>query len=546
MTGKGSGVMAPGRDGQTRTQGTWHEYTVDLSAYAGQDIWIAIRHFNCSDMFYLDVDDITLGDGTKGTNPTAETCGTFTPVAPVRAMWDYVYSFNAAEGGQYGVVSDGEYFYTSNWGYSSAEHNFYKYDLEGNVIEGFDISGCGTLRGMTYDGQYFYGVANSSTIYCVDLANHSLIATTNSAYGAMRCISYDPQRDGFWVVGNWSGNLTLVDRTGAIVEVGPEPTSASDVAYYKDDEGVEHVYCFNNGDNGVYDYVIGTSAMGGQVFNFSACPGYDGGSAGGCCVVNYGDKACFVGDIQQSPNLIGIYELGSAQGGGGGGGSTASDLTPNKFNIFMDGEVIGVTNGTSFTYTMEDTEEHLFEVAFVDADYNISCPASVVLSAGAGAPVTDLTATEGYDPTYGAGANIEWNGTADSYKIYANGSLLGSTPETSVFIYGLSVGTYTFGIVAVYGSCESEMVTVDFYYDSVEENEIVSAMYPNPTNSDLHINATALKHISVYNTMGQMIYDQDVTGDEVILNMGQYESGVYMVNVITENGSTVKRVIVKK
>ena len=188
----------------------------------------------------------------------------------------------------------------------------------------------------------------------------------------------------------------------------------------------------------------------------------------------------------------------------------------------------------------------MFEVAFVDADYNISCPASVVLSAGAGAPVTDLTATEGYDPTYGAGANIEWNGTADSYKIYANGSLLGSTPETSVFIYGLSVGTYTFGIVAVYGDCESEMVTVDFYYDTVEENEIVSAMYPNPTNSDLHINATALKHISVYNTMGQMVYDQDVTGDEVILNMGQYESGVYMVNVITENGSTVKRVIVKK
>jgi hypothetical protein len=100
--------------------------------------------------------------------------------------------------------------------------------------------------------------------------------------------------------------------------------------------------------------------------------------------------------------------------------------------------------------------------------------------------------------------------------------------------------------VAVYDECESEMVTVDFVYDAIAENEIVNAIYPNPTSGDLHINATAMKHISVYNAMGQMVYDQDVTGDEVILNMGQYEAGVYMVNVITENGSSVKRVTVVK
>ena len=47
----------------TRAQGNWYEYTVDLSAYAGQEIWIAIRHFNCTDWFYLDVDDIAVGIG---------------------------------------------------------------------------------------------------------------------------------------------------------------------------------------------------------------------------------------------------------------------------------------------------------------------------------------------------------------------------------------------------------------------------------------------------------------------------------------------------
>ncbi|MBQ5493842.1 MAG: choice-of-anchor J domain-containing protein, partial [Prevotella sp.] len=358
--------------------------------------YVAIRHFNCSDMFYLDVDDITIGEpgaksmssstrslshyrvyrtncyndgpyteentvllatvwvpdtvyvdvnwpevapgvykwgvgtvyeGNRGemiegpiswtepqaTNRDFAADNTTNPVVGevngTRAPWDLMYTFNAAEGGQYGVVTDGQYIYTSNWGYSAAAHNFYKYDMQGNMIEGFEIPGCGTLRGMTFDGQYVYGVANSSTVYCVDLANHTLVNTFTSAYGAMRCISYDPERDGFWVVGNWSGNLTLINRQGAIVTSGPAPTSASDVAYYKDENNVEHVFCFDNGTNLVWDYDIAANSIVGTVFDFSVTPGFDGGSSGGCHVAEYQGKVAFFGDIQQSPNLIGIYEL---------------------------------------------------------------------------------------------------------------------------------------------------------------------------------------------------------------------------------------------
>ena len=66
MTAKSEGNMSIGRNGQTRAQGTWHQYTVDLGAYAGEGRKIAIRHFNCTDMFILDVDDIELGNGAKG------------------------------------------------------------------------------------------------------------------------------------------------------------------------------------------------------------------------------------------------------------------------------------------------------------------------------------------------------------------------------------------------------------------------------------------------------------------------------------------------
>ena len=60
MTAKGaSGNKGNGRDGNTRDIGNWYQYTVDLSAYAGEK-YIAIRHFNCSDEFFLEVDDIML------------------------------------------------------------------------------------------------------------------------------------------------------------------------------------------------------------------------------------------------------------------------------------------------------------------------------------------------------------------------------------------------------------------------------------------------------------------------------------------------------
>lgn len=41
-------------------QSEWTEYRADLSQYDGQMIYIAIRHFDCTDRYKLDVDDVTI------------------------------------------------------------------------------------------------------------------------------------------------------------------------------------------------------------------------------------------------------------------------------------------------------------------------------------------------------------------------------------------------------------------------------------------------------------------------------------------------------
>ena len=44
----------------SREQGTWYQYLVDLREYKGQEVWMALRHFNCFDQYFLAVDDIEL------------------------------------------------------------------------------------------------------------------------------------------------------------------------------------------------------------------------------------------------------------------------------------------------------------------------------------------------------------------------------------------------------------------------------------------------------------------------------------------------------
>ena len=50
------------------TTNDWIGRNVDLSGYAGQTVYIAFRHHNCSDMFFLDIDDIKVNTERVGIN----------------------------------------------------------------------------------------------------------------------------------------------------------------------------------------------------------------------------------------------------------------------------------------------------------------------------------------------------------------------------------------------------------------------------------------------------------------------------------------------
>jgi len=129
-------------------------------------------------------------------------------------IWDIQIMFNpvAAAASQAGVETDGEYIYTAVWNAG----DFVKFDLAGNHLETFQISGVAGIRDMAYDGEYFYGGAASSPIYQMDFASKTLIGTIAFSGDAGRAIAYDDEYDAFWT-NNWSSNIILVDRSGGIL-----------------------------------------------------------------------------------------------------------------------------------------------------------------------------------------------------------------------------------------------------------------------------------------------------------------------------------------
>ena len=79
-------------------------------------------------------------------------------------------------------------------------------------------------------------------------------------------------------------------------------------------------------------------------------------------------------------------------------------------------------------------------------------------------------------------------------------------------------------------------------------NELESgkvSVFPNPTNSYFTVEAEGLSHVTVFNTMGQKVYEQNCQGESVDINLN-VETGIYMVRVSTANGVVTKCVSVIK
>jgi len=455
----------------TNAQGTWYNKSVDLSSYAGQQIYIAIRHFNCTDAFYLDVDDVQLAINGKGGNGTFSAAG-MAMAGNTELRDGNWYGYDNGNANEDAIGTGGGNFW---WGIMLPAGSF-----EGNKLS----------KVAAYDYMAMTGT--------VDIYQGGTSAPAGSSLGTANI--------------SMSGSNQYIE-TAFAEPITIDPTQNVWVVYYNG-SGATHpaAVCANTGDaNGRWVSLDGSAWED---------------------LASYGLSYTF---------MVRAY---IEAGGGPTPGPVGPVMTENTWALFLDGEFIECVDleTTSYAMTMTDYEEHEFSVVRVYSGFDMACPETVEFVAGGVSMPQNLNVEWTAE-----GTMISWNGYADTYKVYRGTTAtnlveIGETED--LFYVDATSGAYYYGVRAITDCGQSDMAVIG--YDNVNELGANAAIYPNPTKGDLHIYAQGMSQITIVNTLGQVVYNQNVNADEMTLNMSQFGTGMYIINIVTENGTSTQRVNVIK
>ena len=104
------------------------------------------------------------------------------------------------------------------------------------------------------------------------------------------------------------------------------------------------------------------------------------------------------------------------------------------------------------------------------------------------------------------------------------------------------------GCVAAYQNSEwhDYFTTIIDDCNSVPELDgTMATVYPNPTSGTLEIKAENIEAISIYNMLGEMLFETSTSGNRFKYDFSPHNVGVYLVRIQTGKGTVTKRVVVE-
>ena len=146
---------------ETETTNIYQEYTADLSAYNGLNEtgtgYIAIRHFNCYDEFYLVVDDFSIYDDNVGGEWSTVSGDSPTTIEELEPETEYEY--------QVGYDYGGNTFYSPTATLTTLKDNIVPMDLSATAITANTATISWTGYGDSYNLRYSQGGGVKVTLY---------------------------------------------------------------------------------------------------------------------------------------------------------------------------------------------------------------------------------------------------------------------------------------------------------------------------------------------------------------------------------------------
>ena len=491
-------------DGMT-PQTEWVLRTIDLSKYAGEEVYIAIRHFNCFDQFAINVDDIALTTAEKSSRSENEVLGVMVfcedelltpePISKRSLYTDFlgydeytycvrvVYNDYAMSEpqcvlidapmqcvaprnlySQLTVNENGEYGVSLQWPFEISDWLSYDNDIPAT---GFSNNGSPFYWGILFPSDILADYAGTS-VTKVKLYDYEAGSTTILVYYGSQTAPMIQK------------HVQSVELGGTKQWIEVELDKAVPVT------GEDHIW--------IMGYQTGTAIL---------CQDSGNKYNGRWYSIN-GSEWYDLKSLSSAYNYVWALKA-----------YVTSDVTTER----------GV-----------ETQE--FELAINE---NVNDEVTIV-------PLDETVATSTNESVF------------QHYNVYRGENLnemeLLAQPVEGKYFDVLSYGTYYYQVRSVYKdgeeTCESEPANSfqnpDQLYVKVELLNIdetnVNGMliYPNPAKDNLTIMAEGMKRVTITNTLGQVVYDNEANSDNEVINMSQYDAGIYMVRITTESGSVVRKV----
>ena len=274
------------------------------------------------------------------------------------------------------------------------------------------------------------------------------------------------------------------------------------------------------------------------------------------------------GSGQMKNSCVIVFNLADTYGDGWNGASlrvTFNDGTPQQTLTIQTGNSatfnIEVTVGVHVTLTWTSgswDQECSFTVSYEDGDQIYA--SSGTPSAGVvtqfdvncgGEPVTLASVQNLEGVAEGNTVTLTWNAPAEGnpigYIIKRNGVDIDNVNALTYFDEDLEWGmTYNYSVIAEYtGGVSLPVSVIVTTGDSVDENEVIFGVYPNPAESVLNIRTNAASfEYQMINSMGQVVMSGHAN-ENAELNVSELNSGIYFLKVVANGSAQIERVVIR-
>ncbi|MBR4155982.1 MAG: T9SS type A sorting domain-containing protein [Bacteroidales bacterium] len=231
----------------------------------------------------------------------------------------------------------------------------------------------------------------------------------------------------------------------------------------------------------------------------------------------------------------------------------------NEYQLYRNGNLLTTVSSSEYTDTeIESGTQYCYNVRTYCGEGNYSgFSAEACAQVGekpCDAPgnlnVTVEQDAEGFEYTFKV--TMSWNATnnANEYVVYLDGEKLETTTETSIVKGFDEEGTHYFTVASVCENGESEQSEAfefEIKGESLEEISNNIEIYPNPAKDFIKLSAVGsqLSTVKIYNYLGILVDEVEANSNEIEINVSDYNSGVYFVEVKTERENLIKKIVIE-